>query len=42
MRAAMSRRDGFDASPESYANESNFFEVLAAFEALAVEGEVLA
>ncbi len=42
IRAAMSRRGDFDPSPEDYANESNFFEVLAALEALEVEGEVLA
>ncbi len=42
VREAMSRCDGFAPAPEQYASESNFFEVLAAMEALTVEGEVLA
>lgn len=42
MRGAMSRRDDFEPRPESYADESRMFEVLAALEALEVEGEVLA
>lgn len=43
VRAAMSRGDNFDPSPEHYANESSTsFEVEVALEALSVEGEVLA
>ncbi len=42
VREAMSRRGDFDPSVESYANQSNFFEVLAALEALEVEGVALA
>jgi hypothetical protein len=42
VRDAMSRRDDFDPSPEEYADEANYFEVLAVLEALAVEDEVLA
>ena len=42
VRDAMSRRGDFDPSPEEYADEANYFEVLAVLEALTVEGEVLA
>lgn len=42
VRSTTSRRGDFDPSPESYANDTNFFEVLAVLEALAVEDEVLA
>jgi hypothetical protein len=42
VRDAMSRRGDFCPSPERYANETDHFEVLAALEALLVEGEVLA
>jgi hypothetical protein len=42
LRDAMSRRGDFDPSSERYANETDYFEVLAVLEALVVEGEVLA
>ena len=42
VRSAMSRRDDFDPTPEHYASEAHIFEVLAALEALTIEGEVLA
>ncbi len=42
VRSAMSRRNDFDPAPEHYADQARTFEVLAALEALAVEGEVLA
>ncbi len=42
VRDAMSRRGDFDPDPEGYAREADVFEVLAALEALTVEGEVLA
>ena len=42
LRAEMSRRGDFGPSVERYANEANYFEVLTALEALAIEDEVLA
>jgi hypothetical protein len=42
VRDSMSRRGDFEPSPSDYANESYFFEVEAALEALRVEDEVLA
>ncbi len=42
VREAMSRRSDFGPSPERYANEANYFEVMAVLEALAIEDEVLA
>jgi hypothetical protein len=42
VRGAMSRCGDFAPSPERYADETNYFEVLAALEALAIEDEVLA
>ena len=42
LRDAMSRRGDFDPSPERYANDRGYFEVLIALEALTVEDEVLA
>jgi hypothetical protein len=42
VRAAMSRAADFDPAPEHYADQTRIFEVLAALEALTVEGEVLA
>jgi hypothetical protein len=42
VRGAMSRRDDFDPSPERYADETHYFEVLAVLEALAIENEILA
>ena len=42
VRAAMSRRDDFDPTPEHYADQTRIFEVIAALEALTIEGEVLA
>ena len=42
VRDAMNRRGDFDPNPTDYADESDVFEVLAALEALTVEGEVLA
>ena len=42
VRDAMSRRGDFDPSPEQYADEANYFEILAVLEALAVEDGVLA
>jgi len=42
VRSAMSRRGDFGPSPEQYADEAQYFEVLAVLEALTVEGEVLA
>ena len=42
VRSAMSRRDDFDPAPEHYADQTRIFEVIAALEALTIEGEVLA
>jgi hypothetical protein len=42
VREAMSRRGDFDPTPERYANESHYLEVIAVLEALLNEGEVLA
>ncbi len=42
VRDAMSRRNDFEPSPEHYVSEANYFEVVAALEALAIEDEVLA
>ncbi len=42
VRDAMNRRGDFDPDPADYVQESSLFEVLAALEALTVEGEVLA
>ena len=42
VRDTMSRRGDFDPDPADYAKEADVFEVLAALEALTVEGEVLA
>lgn len=42
VRDAMNRHGDFDPDPGGYAGESDVFEVLAALEALTVEGKVLA
>lgn len=41
VRNAMSRRGDLDPSPEQYANENDYVEVMAVLEALLIEGEVL-
>ena len=42
VRDEMNRRGDFDPDPADYAREADVFEVLAALEALTVEGKVLA
>lgn len=42
VRDAMSRRGDFAPKPEYYANQTNYFEVLAVLEALTTEDGVLA
>lgn len=42
VRAAISRRGDFNPTPEHYAGESNFFEIQAVLEALAIADQVLA
>lgn len=42
VRDTMNRCGDFDPDPADYAQEAGVFEVLAALEALTVEGEVLA
>ena len=42
VRDAMNRRADFDPSPEHYASETNYFEILAVLEALTIDDEVLA
>ena len=40
VRDRMNRRGDFDPDPADYAREADVFEVLAALEALTVDGEV--
>ena len=42
VRSLIDRHGDFDPDPADYAEESDIFEVLAALEALTIEGEVLA
>ncbi len=42
VREAMSRRGDFDPTPERYANETLYVEIVAVLEGLLVEDEVLA
>ena len=42
IRNAMSRRGDFEPSPERYANETHYVEIVAVLEGLLVEDEVLA
>jgi hypothetical protein len=42
IRDAMSRRGDFDPTPERYANEAHYVEIVAVLEGLLVENEVLA